>query len=1102
MDTILNISKKAPASKAKDFAYLKDQGIQYIQELAGTQWTDYNTHDPGITLLETLSYAINDLANRTAFDIKDLLAEDNGEAGKQTHFFAPKEILTTNPVSISDLRKVIIDVPGIKNAWLEPKVGNDFYSDGPAVHHNTDKNSLSYQAFEDNAPISLIGLYDVLLEFEYHANFGDLNSNTVSLPLEITDPESPLYGFKAMFAAQFPYWDDKLFPDTNLSHLSDEQLQEFKQSIVVEQLQDVDVTLYRGYDKLRFVLEDLKDIATGNAKIQVTDRISGTRLTAHEEALETAILGILQQLAEKYYNKVVLVRNLVKKVNKRLQQHRNLCEDFTNFKSLKVKEIALCIKVDLKHDAVPDKVLSSIFHALELFLAPSLKWCNLKELLNQQIPLDEIFEGPLLDHGFLTENQMGISDRRKMIYISDLINVISDITGVEFLGEIEIGLKNGREFKLSDSADHWHVALDKGHSEDTYYIPRLNIDHSNIRFFKSGIPLSTNRDTVNTLLVELRAKATDRSLAMEPDQLPDHYGSNRNVSEYVSIQSDLPLIYGIGEEGLPTSETTERKASAKQLKGYLLIFEQLLVNYLAQLKNVNQLFSIDTSVNRTYFIQDLYEVPNIAPLLVDFLSEAGELTDPEELRTKWQRFIEKTENAYLTHLKDITEGQQINKAGESESVFLDRRNRFLDHLMARFGEQVEDYANIMHSIDSDVSGYQLIEDKALLLKNYPAISANRGKGFDYTTEDTPQSGLEMRIARLLGIPSSEDSTQRAAFTVFQNKDGHYNFLVTNQAGQKILKGVTFYENIKVVEEAKMHMMDQGLDPENFTKVASKDDTFYFEFTLVGKTIARSRNYDGIPEQRLQQIMLSIDHLRMHEEQVLVVEHLLLRPKLIDRDELLPVYQITSDHGESICCPGNNDPYSFITSIVLPSWPARFRNLDFRRYVEERIRLETPAHIFPKICWVTKETMNRLSDSLNQWKTAMATVDFNDELFVKGFLGRSLDQLIQNELEGLSLTESSIRGQINEAISMLREQSQGVQLATEVRRDLLMKKDRLEKRSKLLQRSDAQRELIEAMKTMRNVYPTATLYDCQDSNSDNPIALNKTKLGTFKPLEDE
>ena len=59
---------------AMDYAALRAEGIALLGQLAGGQWTDFNTHDPGITLLEQLCYAITDLGYRANFPMADLLA--------------------------------------------------------------------------------------------------------------------------------------------------------------------------------------------------------------------------------------------------------------------------------------------------------------------------------------------------------------------------------------------------------------------------------------------------------------------------------------------------------------------------------------------------------------------------------------------------------------------------------------------------------------------------------------------------------------------------------------------------------------------------------------------------------------------------------------------------------------------------------------------------------------------------------------------------------------------------------------------------------------------------------------------------------------------
>ena len=102
------LADKAPTHQSMDYAFLKQRGIEYIQELAGKIWTDYNKHDPGITILEQLCYAITELGYRINFDIKDLLAHNsNQKEEKETtqYFYSASEILPCNPLTVNNLRK-------------------------------------------------------------------------------------------------------------------------------------------------------------------------------------------------------------------------------------------------------------------------------------------------------------------------------------------------------------------------------------------------------------------------------------------------------------------------------------------------------------------------------------------------------------------------------------------------------------------------------------------------------------------------------------------------------------------------------------------------------------------------------------------------------------------------------------------------------------------------------------------------------------------------------------------------------------------------------------------------------------------------------------
>jgi len=116
-----SISKQNPAfPEYLNFDTLRSIGIAHLQQMSGKLWTDYNLHDPGVTILEVLCYAVTELGYRNNLDLKDLLAKaPTFEKQEEDNFFTPDQILTCNPVTELDLRKCLLNIKGVRNAWLQ-----------------------------------------------------------------------------------------------------------------------------------------------------------------------------------------------------------------------------------------------------------------------------------------------------------------------------------------------------------------------------------------------------------------------------------------------------------------------------------------------------------------------------------------------------------------------------------------------------------------------------------------------------------------------------------------------------------------------------------------------------------------------------------------------------------------------------------------------------------------------------------------------------------------------------------------------------------------------------------------------------------------------
>ncbi|HEY2721160.1 MAG TPA: hypothetical protein VGI82_05525, partial [Chitinophagaceae bacterium] len=88
-------------------------------------------------------------------------------------------------------------------------------------------------------------------------------------------------------------------------------------------------------------------------------------------------------------------------------------------------------------------------------------------------------------------------------------------------------------------------------------------------------------------------------------------------------------------------------------------------------------------------------------------------------------------------------------------------------------------------------------------------------------------------------------------------------------------------------------------------------------------------------------------------------------------------------------PGS-DPYSFIATIALPAWSARFRSQ--QRQVEDLLYREAPAHVLLRILWLTPKDLCEFESHYRDWKhwltwdkkcvTDFRLCDFHEFLFTK------------------------------------------------------------------------------------------------------------------------
>src|SRR5690606_1768957 len=192
---------------------------------------------------------------------------------------------------------------------------------------------------------------------------------------------------------------------------------------------------------------------------------------------------------------------------------------------------------------------------------------------------------------------------------------------------------------------------------------------SPIRLLRAGLEVVVDRDEVERHYVERRAAGVQRQRpAAEPTR---PRGRDREVEHYHSVQDQFPRMYGIGRYGLSLEAPAIRRAHARQLEAYLLLCDQILANEFALLAHVGPLFRWSSELDRSYVAGE-----------VD-----GEGLRLDELRLQKPRLdeAERREHGPLAS-HDAWLDVQV---GDDDSF--ERKNRFLNHLLARFAEQPVDH---------------------------------------------------------------------------------------------------------------------------------------------------------------------------------------------------------------------------------------------------------------------------------------------------------------------------------------------------------------------------------------------------------------------------
>lgn len=540
-----------------------------------------------------------------------------------------------------------------------------------------------------------------------------------------------------------------------------------------------------------------------------------------------------------------------------LLENRKLSETFPSITVL--DQLSISISFDLQvHDAVmPEKIIADVLFNISNYLKPQVEFSSYEELAAKGLSADEIYDGPALLNGFIANDQL--TEKITSVYVDNLLKLIigtGDIINVTNLFLISGSKKTARKFNVPKSSS---LLLNLG--ESLKYI----------RVYKKGTQFYFNTNLVISLFNQLRSKRKRKGafLRSATGDLPQ--GKFVDPSAYYSLQNDFPLIYGIGKDKLARTTPGYRKAQALQLKSYLLFFEQLLSDFMAQTANLRNIFSVKKQ-EQTYFYQPLYSVPDIAPLLKGYSGDPAEIYDENKgssYISNSGNFVNNPHNEYIKGLESLYTGSED---------FHSRRNLFLDHLLARFCFVINPLPAMNPNPDKTETLDHIAGVKQQLLQNMENITALRGQVISpysanpTTLKYTKSTGnfLHMLSGIKYGEPEKGPADQYKLIRPVK-KGSHAPLFGKNNNKEAVINS----DNERFRE-----IIQDGLSPANY-KTIEKDD-FRIFYLKEEKEEFRIFTQDLAKDQRDKDLLIGTftdDFLRMliRAENIYIVEHLLLKP---------------------------------------------------------------------------------------------------------------------------------------------------------------------------------------------------------------------------------
>jgi hypothetical protein len=558
-------------------------------------------------------------------------------------------------------------------------------------------------------------------------------------------------------------------------------------------------------------------------------------------------------------------KDVIKELKSVFSKHRSLSTDLEQITLLKKDELSLSGKIFIDSFMVGEDLLAQVYHKIEHYLNNGRSE-NSKDSSTHQELTEQLHIGPKLKNNGL--KQLKSQDKTNEIYRSELIEIIENIPGITGLEDIII-YKNG--VKCFDNI----ITFDKDCYPSLAQLDSdINASTYALKLYRNNYRYEVDASIFNQLFEALSIPQTTtfQELREVFSGIPRGRFSLKEIETYFSIQKELPSVYGLKENELPANSTRKRVAQARQLKAYLLIFEQVMANHLSQLTNIRELYSVDDTHLETYFSQVPTDVPHLKEV-IDFDSF----------------------DSYLEYI------QEINGTDQKK---LERKHQFLDHLIARYGEYYDtstiDKLDRVNTGEADHLGS--LKAKMRYARSLISLGHDRNKAQVYSTKSDKNSqisGLQQRIELLLNIRTKKHRSTTSPVYNKTHLDDVKKKWVTKKIETDQGKSIHTYS----IEDDNYSSEDFEFYCKNYSElkdlfinavkdsnyqIFKTDDHYSVIFKRTGKQHPTKIYHSDSLEKCLakkEKAIQRFSDLNKDCEGIYVLENLLLRPQLTDQYHL-------------------------------------------------------------------------------------------------------------------------------------------------------------------------------------------------------------------------